>query len=119
MTIVQERRVASKAGIIAAAVFCVLLALVTAWASFASIFLGMKVAGCGDGCDYSAIEAGVTIEMFGSPIVGLLAIGLSIVYGVRRRRYSWVFPLAGFVVLIVLGIVADAVASIPNGLSLG
>lgn len=118
MTSSIERPSASTTGFIWAGFLCLALIPWTMLVSGVSVFFGFAESACVSGCNYDVLSAGENIARLGPIVVCVIAIVLTIVHAVRRRRFSWVFPLAGFVATIIAFYVGDFIATAPNNLPL-
>ena len=81
-------------------------------ASTAGFFLAFAGDSCGASsvCNYDQIGTGMMVGVGGPVVVGLLTIGLAIIFLVRRRLAFWI-PIAGSVLAIVVEAAAWAIAS--------
>jgi hypothetical protein len=75
----------------------VLLAVWAVGTAWLSLLFGLVSDSCGPHCDYGTVTTGIETAMFGSIVVMVAAIAITLVRGIRRQRFVWPVPLLGFV----------------------
>jgi hypothetical protein len=103
---------------VVAAVLCSLLGLYSALLSFAGLFIGFYSDACGDRgpCHTDQLTAAVWLGLVGPPVLAVALIVVAVIRGRRRRAFAWIFPLAGFVLVTVLFVLANALGAAAIGL---
>ena len=100
-----DRRASRSADLILTIVGLLVLAPVVLWFAWMGAWTGAVTGQCGvNVCNDGVIKFGVGTASLGPVIVWALALILSIVLLVRRRRASWVAPIAFLVAIGVLNL---------------
>jgi hypothetical protein len=78
---------------------------------FGALFLGFVSDACGEdtACNLTQLQIGSIVAIFGTAAVGVATLVITIVLLVRRRRFAWLWPIAGAAVATVLWYVAATV----------
>ncbi|MEQ1736110.1 MAG: DUF6264 family protein [Rhodoglobus sp.] len=87
-------------------------------ACIAGFLLAVASDSCGasSACNYDQIATGMMVGVGGPAVVGLLTVGVAIIFLVRRRLAFWI-PIVGSVLALVVEVVAWMLASgavVPN-----
>jgi hypothetical protein len=96
--------VASRGGVIATVILCVVLGLYAILLGMVGLFIGFVSDSCGERgpCNDFQLEAAVLIGIFGPAVIAIVAMVIAIVRGVRHRALNWIIPIVGGVAATIV-----------------
>ena len=109
---------ATTAGIVTTIVLSVLLLGFGAVMAVFSAFLAFASDACGSGtitCNDDGIGAGILVALVGSIAFAFLGTVFGVVWAARRKRFAWIFPVIGGVLVVIVFAVGAAITFASSG----